>query len=196
MDPRTKMMEQELMMKETNEVAMNGYPQGLRFYHPSASGRGSAMQLEPRFSNRQGDRYNCFFLELAAQKTAPGRADGERVHATFNWKEKLAVKLEFTDICELLVVLEGRAEKAGNGRGGLYHQHGSVNTIITCQKAERGGYLVGLSRKDAATGATNRVNIVLSEAEAVGLRHVLQTSLFFLSFHQHLFGLWAASARG
>lgn len=183
-------------MKETHEVAASGYPQGLRFYHPSASGRGAALQLEPRFSNSQGDRYNCFFLEMAPQQTLPRNEGGKRVHATFNWKEKLAVKLEFTDICELLVVLEGRAEKAGNGRGGLYHQHGSVNTIITCQKAEQGGYLVGLSRKDSATGATHRVNIVLSEAEAVGLRNVLQTSLFFLSFHQHLFGLWAASVRG
>ncbi|MFU8781067.1 MAG: hypothetical protein ACNA71_08610 [Kiritimatiellia bacterium] len=186
-------------MKDTikeHACAGQNHLQGLRFYHPSPSGHGSAMQLEPRFSNAQGDRYNCFFLELAAQKSTSGRAEGKRVHATFNWKEKVAVKLEFADICEILVVLEGKVDKAGNGRGGLYHQNGAANTIITCQKNEGGGYLVGLSRKDGSTGETNRVSIVLREAEALGLRHVLQSSLFFLSFHQHLFRLWALRSEG
>jgi hypothetical protein len=181
-------------MKENTEVMGNGYPQALRFYHPSASGRGAAMQLEPRFSNSQGDRYNCFFLEMAQQQTPPRNAGGQRVHATFNWQEKLAVKLDFADICEMLVVFEGRADKVGGKRGGLFHQSGNANTIISCQRGEQGGYLIGLSRKDMSTGQTSRVSMVLSEAEAVGLRHVLQTSLFFLSFHQHLFGLWATHA--
>jgi hypothetical protein len=179
-------------MKTTKDIVRDGYPQALRFYHPNASGTGAAMQLEPRFSNHQGDRYNCYFLEMAAQQTAPCRQGSERVHATFNWQEKLAVKLDFADICEILVVLEGRAEKVGGKRGGLYHQSSTANTIISCQRGEQGGYLLGLSRKDTATGQTRRVSMVLSEAEALGLRHVLQTSLFFLSFHQHLFGLWAA----
>lgn len=181
-------------MKEQNDA--NAYPQALRFYHPSTSGRGSAMQLEPRFSNRQGDRYNCFFLELAAQQTPPRQQGGQRVPATFNWQEKLAVKLDFGDICEILVVLEGRAEKVGGKRDGLFHQSDHANTIITCQRGDQGGYLFGLSRKENASGETRRVSIVLSEAEALGLRHVLQSSLFFLSFHQHLFGLWAAETAG
>lgn len=181
-------------MKEQSDV--NAYPQALRFYHPSASGRGAAMQIEPRFSNRQGDRYNCFFLEMAAQQTPPSQQGGQRVHATFNWQEKLAVKLDFEDICEILVVLEGRADKVGGKRDGLFHQSDSANTIITCQRGEQGGTMFGLSRKDNASGETSRVSIVLSEAEALGLRHVLQSSLFFLSFHQHLFGLWATSKAG
>lgn len=179
-------------MNKKHEVATNAYPSALRFYHPSASGHGAAMRLEPRFSNSQENRYNCFFLEMAAQQSPPRTEGGKRVHATFNWQEKLAVKLAFTDICEILVVLEGRAEKVGEGRGGLFHQSGSANTIISCQRGDKGGYVIGLSRKETDTGQTNRLRIVLSEAEAVGLRHVLQTSLFFLSFHQHLFGLWAA----
>ena len=180
-------------MKEKNVVAANRYPSALGFYHPNRSGHGAAMRLEPRFSNRQADRYNCFFLEMAAQQSPARTEQGQRVHATFNWQQKLAVKLDFPDICEMLVVLEGRAEKVGGTRGGLFHQSGNTNTIISCQRNEEGGYLVGLSRKDAETGNTERVHIVLTEAEAIGLRHVLQTSLFFLSFHQHLFGLWAAA---
>jgi hypothetical protein len=168
------------------------YPQALRFYHPAGSGTGAALQLEPRFTNSGTDRYNCFFLEMAAQKSARRQEDGKTVHATFDWKEKLAVKLGFTDICELLVVLEGRAEKAGGSRNGLYHQNGGASTVITCMRGEKGGYLVGLSRKAADSGEARRLSIMLSEPEALGLRTVLQSSLFFLAFHQHLFGLWSA----
>jgi hypothetical protein len=176
-----------------NELTNQGYPQALRFYHPNRSGNGTAMQLEPRVSNRQNERYNCFFLELAAQQTTPGQGNSaNRVHATFNWQEKLAVKLDFSDVCELLMVLEGRAEKLGGSRGGLFHKCGDVNTIISFQRAERGGYLLGLSRKTGTASVATRLCITLREAEVVGLRHILQASLFFLSFHQHLFGLWAA----
>jgi hypothetical protein len=164
------------------------YPQPLRLYHPSGSGTGSAMQLEPRFSSAGEDRYNCFFLEMAAQKTTGRQEDGNRVHATFDWKAKLAVKLDFTDICELLTVLEGQSEKVGGSHNGLYHQNGSTSTIITFQKSEKGGYVIGLSRKDAADGEARRVCMVLSTAEAIGLRSIFQGSLFFLAFHQHLFG--------
>lgn len=176
------------------EAPSQVYPQSLRFYHPSRSGQGSAMQLEPRFSNRKDERYNCFFLELAGQQTTSRQESGRRVHATFNWQEKLAVKLDFADICELLVVLEGRADKVGGTRGGLFHQSADANTVISFQRGEHGGYLLGLSRKAGSDGSVSRLNITLSEAEAIGLRHVLQTSLFFLSFHQHLFGLWSNQA--
>lgn len=182
-------------MNEKNEVMQPSYKQGLRYYHPSASGRGAALQLEPHFSNQARDRYNCFFLEMAAQQTSMGSSSDSQKHATFNWQDKLTVKLDFTDICELLVVLEGRSQRVGGARGGLFHQHGDVNTIISCQKGDKSGYLLGLSRKDMQSGRTKRIHMLLSEAEAVGLRHVLQSSLFFLSFHQHLFGLWAANAK-
>lgn len=182
-------------MNNQNETSANNYPQPLRFYHPSPSGRGAAMQLEPRFSHDPEARYNCFFLELAAQQTPPRQADGQRVHATFNWQEKLAVKLDFSDICELLTVLEGRAEKVGGARGSLFHQSSVANTIITFQRADQGGYMLGLSRKEGESGQASRVSIVLSEAEALGLRHVLQSSLFFLSFHQHLFRCWKEQAK-
>jgi hypothetical protein len=177
-------------MNNQNETAARNYPQPLRFYHPSTNGRGAAMQIEPRFSTGGDDRYNCFFLELAAQQTPPHQVDGKRVPATFNWQEKLAVKLDFSDICELLVVLEGKSEKVGGARGGLFHQTSTANTIISCQRADQGGFLIGLSRKEADSAQAKRITIVLSEAEALGLRHVLQSSLFFLSFHQHLLRCW------
>lgn len=176
-------------MTETEDNGKTGIrTQRLAFYHPNSAGNGAALQLEPKLNRRETDRYNCFFLDMAAQKSAAGKDGEKKVPATFDWEHKLTVKLDFADICELLTVLEGRAEKAGGQRNGLYHENGKSNTIITFQKnAERGGYLLGVSRKDKEGGAITRVNMGLSEPEAAGLRSIFQIGLFFLVFHGQLF---------
>ena len=163
--------------------------QKLAFYHPNGTGTGTAVQLEPRLNRRETDRYDCFFLEMAAQKTAGGRDGDKRVPATFDWENKLTVKLDFPDICELLAVLEGRLDKAGGQRNGIYHDNGKACTIITFQKnAEKGGYFLGLSKKGKdADAQVTRLHVALSESEATGLRSIFQVGLFFITFHAHLF---------
>jgi hypothetical protein len=172
----------------TTSAPTKSYAQKLAFYHPNSAGNGVAMQLEPRINRKEDDRYNCFFLELAAQKTAATRNGEKKAPATFDWEHKLTVKLDFTDICEILTVLEGRVEKAGGQRNGLYHQNGASCTLITFQKnTEKGGYLVGLSKKGQQDGQAIRLHICLSESEAIGLRCIFQTSLFFLTFHRTIY---------
>ena len=168
------------------EVESRPREQRLVLYHPTSTGNGAALQLEPRLNRRESDRYNCFFLELATQKTTAGKDGDRKVPATFDWEHKLTVKLDFPDICELLTVLEGRADKAGGQRNGLYHENGRSNTMISFQRGEKGGYCLGLSRKDKASGQIARVQIVLSEPEATGLRSIFQIGLFFITFHAHL----------
>jgi hypothetical protein len=159
----------------------------LVIYHANGSGTGAALQLEPRINRRDGDRYNCFFLDMATQKSVAGKVGSGNQPATFDWERKLTVKLDFPDICEILAVLEGRQERAGGQRNGLFHETGSANTLISFQRnAEKGGYFVGLSRKDHAGGQAVRVNLLLTEVEAVGLRHVLEVGLFFVLFHAQL----------
>jgi hypothetical protein len=162
--------------------------QRLVIYHPNSAGTGSALQLEPRINRSETDRYNCFFLEMAAQKTAASSQGGKRSFATFDWEHKLIVKLDFNDICELLAVLEGRAEKVGGQRNGLFHENGKACTIITFQKKpDKNGYFLGLSKKDRASEQLSRVHMILSETEAIGLRSLMQSGLFFITFHNHLF---------
>jgi hypothetical protein len=162
--------------------------QKLVFYHPNNTGTGSALQLEPRVNRRGPDRYNCFFMEMAAQKTAVGRDGDKKVHATFDWENKLTVKLEFLDICELLAVLEGRQERAGGQRNGLYHETERASTVITLSRnTEKPGLFLGLSRKDKASGSLVRLHLTLSEAETVGLRSIFQVGLFLITFHTHIF---------
>lgn len=162
--------------------------QKLAFYHPNAAGNGVALQLEPRVNRREADRYNCFFFEMAAQKTVSERDGEKRVMPTFDWTNKLTVKMDFADICELLLVLEGRQERVGGQKNGIYHDSDKANTIITFGKIpEKGGYSFGLSRKDKESGQLTRLNIGLSEAEAIGLRCIIQSGLFFITFHTHVF---------
>ena len=86
------------------------------------------------------------------------------------------------------MVLEGRHERAGGQKNGIYHDSDKANTIITFSKIpEKGGYSFGLSRKDKESGQLTRLNIGLSEAEALGLKTLVQTGLFFITFHTHLF---------
>jgi hypothetical protein len=153
------------------------------FYHPNSAGTGAAMKLEARLNRSESDRYNCFFMDMASQKSKAGMVDGEKTFAAFDWEHKLTVKLGFLDVCEMLTVLEGRSDTMGHGRNGLFHQNGSASTVISLQKADKGGFLLGLSRKTGETGAVSRVNLLLSDAEGVGLRAIFQAGLFFITFH-------------
>ena len=162
----------------------------LAFYHPNGSGSGAAMQLELRLAREATDRSNCFFLDMAPQKTAGVREGDHKALPTFDWEHKITVKLDFADVCELLLVLEGRVEKAGGQRNGLFHDNGRASTVIGLQKAaEKGGFFLNLSRKDKTDGQLARVGMALSDGEAIGLRCVFQTGLFFLACHGRLFGL-------
>lgn len=162
--------------------------QKLAFYHPVSTGTGVALQIEPRINRREADRYNCFFFEMAAQKPVAEREGERRAYAAFDWEHKLTVKMDFSDICEMLLVLEGRQERVGGQKNGLYHDTEKANTVITFGRIpEKSGVVFGLSRKDKESGVVTRLNIGLSEAEAIGLRSIIQAGLFFVTFHTYLF---------
>ena len=160
-------------------------------YHPNGKGTGAALQLDMRLNHGDETRYDCFFLNMARQKTVAQRGDGDRTHATFDWENKVTVKLDFTDICELLTVLEGIKQRPGDGRG-LYHSTGGTNTLIDlCKSEEKSGHSLSISKKDSQGESVFRAQILLTQAESLGLKHIFQTSLFFLTFHHNLFGVTA-----
>jgi hypothetical protein len=159
----------------------------LTLYHPNSKGTGSALQLELRMNRSDEERYDCFFLEMALQKTVATGGREARTPATFDWARKATVKLDFLDVCEMLTVLEGKCEQAGGQRNGIYHESGDTNTIISFKRnAETPGYCLGLSRKDRQGNQVFKGHIVLSEAEAIGLRCIFQSALFFMHFNASL----------
>lgn len=141
------------------------------------------MQLEPKVNRTEADHYNCFFLEMAPQKAFVSQDSGKKVLASFDWENKLTVKLDFADICEFLAVLEGRIERVGGQKNGIFHRNSKGCTVIGLQRnADKGGFYLGLSRKDNDTGRLTRVSMLLSEPEASGLRAIFQTGMFFIIF--------------
>jgi len=104
------------------------------------------------------------------------------VHATFDWEQKITVKLDFSDISELLTVLDGVSDHVGGKREALYHQNGDANTMIHFSRHASGGIALSLSRKRVGDSQPNRIGTVLGHAEAVGLRHILHMGLFFITF--------------
>lgn len=201
-DART--VERPVPAAEDFAKAEGGAPQeGLRgssrfaLYHPTASGGGCALRLDPRVDGDRNGRARCFFLEMAAQKTVASELDGRRVPATFDWEHKLTVKLDMPDLCELLAVLEGHAEKAGGTRNGLYHDNGRGSTVISLQRnSERGGFGFGLSRKENGASQVVRHHMVLSAAEALGLAVIFRAGIERLVFAspQRAFGSADAAA--
>lgn len=175
------------MNTETDTKTGMAWDQKLALYHPNSTGTGAALQLEPRLNRNPDDHYNCFFLDMASQKTAGAVIDGKRVPATFNWDGKLTVRLDYPDICEILAVLEGIQPQAGGKRNGLFHRTGNGSTVISFQRnTDHGGYGIALSRKAVDADAPVRISMVLSDVEATGLRALLQTGLFFVLFHTHI----------
>ena len=168
-------------MNTTNDSARRPWNSRLAFYHPTASGGGAAARLE--FHAARPGREGCFFLEMAHQKTAAGRDTTGRQTATFDWEGKTTAKLGFPDVCGLLLVLEGRSEQAGNGRG-LFHDTAEANTVINLRhQTEPAGYALEVSRKPKRPDAeVQRTRVLLSEAECFGLRCVLQSALLPMVF--------------
>jgi len=174
--------------KETEHTAEHKpYNGRLTIYHANSKGTGAAARLELSLCRNGNGDDSCFFLEMAKQKTAPSQADRKRTPATFDWEGKAVVKLGFTDVCEMLTVLEGRQDQAGGRRNGLYHSVGKANAIITFKRnTERGGYLLAISRKDADGNQVFKGHIILSETECTGLRSIFQAGLFHMAFHSSL----------
>jgi hypothetical protein len=165
------------------EISTDYKGRSLGFFHPNSKGSGSALRLEPRINRDDNDRYNCFFIEMAPQKTLAARGAGGMTPATFDWTKKITVKLGFLDLAELLTVMEGRAPKVGGERNGLYHASAGSNTLIAFQRnPDTGTYFFALSIKRNGDSAPHKLAITLSEAEVTGLRCLLQTGLFFVTF--------------
>ena len=160
------------------------YRPKLSFYHANGKGTGSVARFE--VVPATGDRDGSVFLTLAQQKSvASGSNDqGNRQHATFDWMNRVTVKLNFSDLCQMLPVFKGLAVNVNEGKG-LYHDSRSTTTIInlTHQMEPYPGYALDVSRRNKSGGdPAPRIRILFNAAEAYGLSIVLEQALGLLAF--------------
>jgi hypothetical protein len=156
----------------------------LSFYHANGKGTGSAARFE--VTPACGDRDGAIFLTLAQQKSvASGSADqGNRQHATFDWQNRVTVKLNFSDLCQMIPVLKGGAANIADGKG-LYHDSRNTTTLInlTRQTDPHPGLALDVSRRGKAeSDPAVRTRIVFNAAEAFGLGAALEQTLGLLAF--------------
>ena len=167
-----------------NDAPARNYRPRLSFYHANGKGSGSAAQFEVVPAG--GDRDGAVFLTLAQQKSvATGSAEqGTRQHATFDWQNRVTVKLNFGDLCQMLQVFKGQAATIADGKG-LYHDSRNTTTLInlTRQSEPYTGLALEVSRRGKAESEPAvRTRIVFNGAEAFGLGAVLEQVLGLLAF--------------
>lgn len=116
------------------------------FHHANSKGTGSAVRFELHPAHDDTD--GSVFLTIAAQKTVGGREGDRYMNATFDWQNRLCVKLDALDLSQFLQVFRGVRESVNDGKG-LFHRTTKASTIIRFEhKIEPSpGYLLNLRRK-------------------------------------------------
>jgi len=147
MNPETKNQNSTTTFTD-DEHATRGYRPRLTFYHANGKGSGSAAQFE--VVPACGDRAGAVYMTLARQDGVAGRdGEGTRRYASFDWQNKVIVKLNFNDLCQMLQVFRGKIQTIADGKG-LYHDSRNKTTMInlTRQIEPVPGLALDVSRKD------------------------------------------------
>ena len=153
----------------------------LAIYHPNGKGTGGAAKLDlhPAHDDTEGS----LMLRIANQSAIGGQAGGVQQFARFDWENAITVKLGFADLCAILQVFNGECESLGDGRG-LYHRTARASTKIVLRHLvdPRPCYSLELYRTITADGSEARAHLLISSAEAEGLRAAILGSMAVVCF--------------
>jgi len=177
------------------------YRPNLCFYHANQKGTGSAvkMNLHPAHDNTDGS----VMLTIANQMTVGDMRAVPPTFSRFDWENSICVKLDFSDLTQMLQVLRGECESINEGKG-LYHRSVRGSTIIGLSHLIEpvSGYMLDVSRRAMGGGDEGtRARILFSNAEALGLCEAIAGSLYLICFGipmliPHDTSAYKAEARG
>lgn len=165
--------------------AVGRYRPSLAFYHPNAKGTGAALKLS--LHPAHDDRDGCIMMTLANQLTLGDRRAANPVFPTFEWEGRLTVKLDFSDLTQIVQVFRGERESLADGKG-LYHTTSKFSTRIVLRHVVEPASCYPLevyrsARGGSGTGpADTSARIVLSESEALGLSLAIENSFGVVCF--------------
>ena len=130
-------------MTEENKPHYRAYD---AYFHASPKGTGSACKLE--LHPAHDDVAGSIFVQLAMQKTVGSYQAGTQIFPTFDWENKITLKLDRTDLSQIIQVLRGMRESINDGKG-IFHRSANANTIIKFyhQIEPKSGYMLSASRK-------------------------------------------------
>ena len=170
-------------MNETNTqtTARPGqFRPSLALFHASPKGTGGAikMTLHPAHDDTPGS----VFVRMAMQRTVASQQGGVQMFPTFDWKNSVVLKLDRSDLSQILQVLRGMQESVMDGKG-LFHRSSAGNTVIkfTHQIEPRPGYQLSVWRKPP-TGEAVNVYYVFNMDEAFALMMALERAMLYVCF--------------
>lgn len=169
-------------MNEPKIFSRDGYEARPRYTccHPNMKGTGTCVRFElhPAHEYVEGS----VFATFASQKTVGAYGEGEMIPPTFDWENRITVRLTINEVAELLEVFRGYRERLGDGKG-LFHRSQSANTVINLEhRLEPGpGYLFSVSKK-SNDGVLHRASILLTMKEAIVLSEALASSMLYMAF--------------
>lgn len=169
-------------MTNTNSVAMRDYRPEFAIYHPNGKGTGCAlrMSLHPAHARRDG----CIMLELANQRTVGDRRAAIPRFPTFDWENRLVVKLGFSDLCKMLQVFRNGCEALEDGKG-LFHRSARHATRIVLRHLTETiqGYSLEIYRNSTdKSDADRNARIILTQWEALGIALAIEDSIGCICF--------------
>jgi hypothetical protein len=160
-----------------------------RVYKPRKDGSGAASRVEMKIvsDEREGRDGKPFTLRDVQMfwVMSPQVGYDSNHNASFSWKmgkddkQSVTLKLGENDIGEILAVLTGLKEEAGQTGGkysGIYHQSRSGSTTLQFKLVKGRGYQVRLARKPKE-GNLQEVKHTLSFAEGCVLKVLLERAI-------------------
>jgi len=162
-----------------------GYRPRLSYYHASPKGTGSAINFELHPAHWASGAYveGSLFVTFANQKTIGVRNGAETVFPSFDWKNKITMRLTMSDISQMLMVFRGMQESIADGKG-LFHRSSRYNTMIKFEHRIEPcpGYILEVYRKSLDGSEQQHAFIAFSPAEAVGLSLAIEQSMGVIAF--------------
>ena len=154
----------------------------LSFYHANPKGTGCAAQLRLHPAHDYTD--GCIMLKIANQMTIGNPMGPNPTYPTFDWENAMTVKLDFSDLCQMLQVFRGECESI-NGEKGLFHRSplGMTHIVMRHLVEPVSGYALDIyrsSKKNA--GADSHAGILFKPAEALGVCEAITGALSVVAF--------------
>ena len=157
------------------------YRPRLSYYHPNGRGTGGAIQFE--LHPAHGCTDGSIFATFARQKTV-GTCEGSvRTFPRFDWANRICVKLDMSDLLQMLQVFRGMQESIADGKG-LFHRSTHSNTIVKLEHRiePQPGYLLEAFRRPLEGGEPSHAGVVLTVSEALGLSLAIEQSMDVIAF--------------
>lgn len=177
---RNKTMNESITTSDSK--AVREFRPQLHIFHANGRGTGCALKMELHPAHDDVD--GCIMMSLANQKSVASTNGGVKTFATFDWEHKMTVKLDFTDICQMLTVFRGRSESIGDGKG-LYHTSPAGSTKIVLRHLIEPHQVYSLEVYRDVRGKPdeqNSAHMLLSEAEADGIALAFENSIGIICF--------------